>query len=291
MHVEALQHPYGNIVPCMSRRMEAPLRHPAALQRQLLLMVSPPPTSRRRSPSSPSRRRGSKRSSPRSRRRPSCRLQGEGEAEGRGRRGRRRRLGRLRGRTTDLIPLLRGCEQGRPLLIVGLGNPEPEHAGQRHNLGFDVALGAPRKRWELARPARGFKAKISRKSAPPGGPRVALLLPQTFTENRLRRQAGRPVARSGCRSTGRSSSTTRRTTRSARSRSARRRPFCPHGLKSLKRGFGAASSGGSGWRGATGPDRSRDRRRRRSLPFPPSRRRKPRRWSNAPPRIAVRRAG
>ena len=70
-------------------------------------------------------------------------------------------------------------EQGDRILIVGLGNPEPEHAGQRHNVGFDVAAELTR-RWQLARPRSKFNARLSEGRAGPGGPRVAVLLPQTY---------------------------------------------------------------------------------------------------------------
>jgi peptidyl-tRNA hydrolase, PTH1 family len=70
-------------------------------------------------------------------------------------------------------------EQGDRILIVGLGNPVPEHAGQRHNVGFEVAEELCR-RWELGRPREKFKAKLFEGRAGPGGPRVAVLLPQTY---------------------------------------------------------------------------------------------------------------
>jgi PTH1 family peptidyl-tRNA hydrolase len=60
-----------------------------------------------------------------------------------------------------------------------LGNPGPEYAGARHNVGFDVAEELAR-RWDLARPRQKFGGRISEGRAGPGGPRVAILLPQTF---------------------------------------------------------------------------------------------------------------
>ncbi|MGN6255151.1 MAG: aminoacyl-tRNA hydrolase [Solirubrobacterales bacterium] len=63
--------------------------------------------------------------------------------------------------------------------MVGLGNPEPEHAGQRHNVGFDVARELA-ERWGLGRPRSKFGGKLYEGRAGPGGPRVALLLPQTY---------------------------------------------------------------------------------------------------------------
>ncbi len=64
-------------------------------------------------------------------------------------------------------------------LIVGLGNPGSRYAGTRHNAGFDVAeLLATR--WELSRPKKKFGGLLSEGRIRPGGPCVALLLPQTF---------------------------------------------------------------------------------------------------------------
>ena len=64
-------------------------------------------------------------------------------------------------------------------LIVGLGNPGAEYAGTRHNLGFEIAnaLGA---RWRLPKAKSKYKGLLSEGRAGPGGPRVALLLPQTY---------------------------------------------------------------------------------------------------------------
>jgi PTH1 family peptidyl-tRNA hydrolase len=65
------------------------------------------------------------------------------------------------------------------VLIVGLGNPGSRYAGTRHNVGFEVAEELSR-RWELARAKERFKALIAEGRVRPGGPRVALLLPQTY---------------------------------------------------------------------------------------------------------------
>lgn len=64
-------------------------------------------------------------------------------------------------------------------LVVGLGNPGREYAGTRHNVGFAVgeALAA---RWDLPRARRKFNALLHEGRTRPGGPRVALLLPQTY---------------------------------------------------------------------------------------------------------------
>jgi PTH1 family peptidyl-tRNA hydrolase len=64
-------------------------------------------------------------------------------------------------------------------LIVGLGNPGSEHAGTRHNLGFEVADELSR-RWELPRARKRYGGLITDGRTGPGGPRVAILLPQTF---------------------------------------------------------------------------------------------------------------
>jgi peptidyl-tRNA hydrolase, PTH1 family len=69
------------------------------------------------------------------------------------------------------------------LLIVGLGNPGPEHARDRHNIGFDVARELAR-RWDLGKPKSKYKGELweGRAGSPGGvpGPRVAILLPMTY---------------------------------------------------------------------------------------------------------------
>jgi PTH1 family peptidyl-tRNA hydrolase len=64
-------------------------------------------------------------------------------------------------------------------LIVGLGNPGDRYAGTRHNLGFEVAAELSR-RWDLPKPRKRYGALLAEGRTGPGGPRVALLLPQTF---------------------------------------------------------------------------------------------------------------
>lgn len=71
------------------------------------------------------------------------------------------------------------AEQGDRILIVGLGNPGKEHAGSRHNVGFEVAAELSR-RWDLPRAKRRYAGLIAEGRAGPGGPRVAILLPQTY---------------------------------------------------------------------------------------------------------------
>jgi PTH1 family peptidyl-tRNA hydrolase len=63
-------------------------------------------------------------------------------------------------------------------LLVGLGNPGPEYARTRHNVGFEIAetLAA---RWGLPRFKAKYRGLITDGRGGPGGPRVAILLPQT----------------------------------------------------------------------------------------------------------------
>ncbi len=70
-------------------------------------------------------------------------------------------------------------EPGDRILIVGLGNPGSEHTGSRHNLGFEVAAELSR-RWDLLRAKKKFGGLIAEGRIRPGGPRVAVLLPQTY---------------------------------------------------------------------------------------------------------------
>jgi peptidyl-tRNA hydrolase, PTH1 family len=70
-------------------------------------------------------------------------------------------------------------EQGDRILVVGLGNPGSEHAGSRHNLGFEIGVELSR-RWDLPRAKKKFGGLIAEGRTRPGGPRVAILLPQTY---------------------------------------------------------------------------------------------------------------
>ena len=65
------------------------------------------------------------------------------------------------------------------MLVVGLGNPGTEYAGTRHNVGFEVAEELSR-RWELPRAKKKYGGLIAEGRTGPGGPRVAVLLPQTY---------------------------------------------------------------------------------------------------------------
>jgi PTH1 family peptidyl-tRNA hydrolase len=70
-------------------------------------------------------------------------------------------------------------EGSERILIVGLGNPGAEYDGTRHNVGFEVAAELAR-RWNFGRPREKFRGLLSEGRTRPGGPRVAILLPQTF---------------------------------------------------------------------------------------------------------------
>jgi peptidyl-tRNA hydrolase, PTH1 family len=81
------------------------------------------------------------------------------------------------------VPFLgRRDSDGERIFIVGLGNPGPEHARDRHNIGFDVARELVR-RWDLGKPRSKYKGELwEGRTGSPGGPsaRVAILLPLTF---------------------------------------------------------------------------------------------------------------
>jgi PTH1 family peptidyl-tRNA hydrolase len=64
-------------------------------------------------------------------------------------------------------------------LIVGLGNPGSEYERTRHNVGFQIARRLI-ERWSLPKPKSRFRGLISEGRTGPGGPRVAVLQPQTF---------------------------------------------------------------------------------------------------------------
>lgn len=64
-------------------------------------------------------------------------------------------------------------------MIVGLGNPGPEYARSRHNVGFEV-LAELASRWDLPKAKDKFRGRITDGRIRPGGPRVALLQPLTY---------------------------------------------------------------------------------------------------------------
>ena len=73
-------------------------------------------------------------------------------------------------------------------LVVGLGNPGARYDGTPHNVGFEVARGLIA-RWDLPRPKKKFAGELTDGRTGPGGPRVAVLLPQTYM-NEAGRSAG-----------------------------------------------------------------------------------------------------
>ena len=73
-------------------------------------------------------------------------------------------------------------------LIVGLGNPGPGYVETPHNVGFKVAEEL-RRRWDLPEPKKKFAGELSEGRTRPGGPRVAVLKPQTYM-NEAGRSAG-----------------------------------------------------------------------------------------------------
>jgi PTH1 family peptidyl-tRNA hydrolase len=72
-------------------------------------------------------------------------------------------------------------------LVVGLGNPGSRYAGSPHNVGFEVA-NLLAQRWDLPRAKTKFGGLLTEGRTGPGGPRVAVLLPQTYMND-----AGRSV--------------------------------------------------------------------------------------------------
>jgi PTH1 family peptidyl-tRNA hydrolase len=76
------------------------------------------------------------------------------------------------------VPLL---GRGAPAdwLVVGLGNPGPEYERTRHNIGFEIARELIA-RWSLPKPKSRYRGLVSEGRTGPGGPRVAVLQPQTY---------------------------------------------------------------------------------------------------------------
>lgn len=71
--------------------------------------------------------------------------------------------------------------------MVGLGNPGREYERTRHNVGFEVAS-LLASRWELPRAKSKYGGVYTDGRTGPGGPRVGVLMPQTFMND-----AGRSV--------------------------------------------------------------------------------------------------
>ena len=76
---------------------------------------------------------------------------------------------------------MRGLGRSGPIdfLIVGLGNPGRKYAATRHNIGFEVAAELSR-RWDLPKAKNKFGGLLAEGRTRPGGPRAAILLPQTY---------------------------------------------------------------------------------------------------------------
>jgi PTH1 family peptidyl-tRNA hydrolase len=64
-------------------------------------------------------------------------------------------------------------------LLVGLGNPGREYERSRHNVGFQIANELI-DRWQLPKPKSRYRGLLTAGRPGPGGPRVAILMPQTF---------------------------------------------------------------------------------------------------------------
>ena len=62
---------------------------------------------------------------------------------------------------------------------MGLGNPGDRYARTRHNVGVEV-VGAVAERWGLPRPKRKYAGLFTDGRTGPGGPRVGVLVPQTY---------------------------------------------------------------------------------------------------------------
>lgn len=75
------------------------------------------------------------------------------------------------------------------LLLVGLGNPGPEYARNRHNVGF-MAVDAIVRRHNLSPPRKRFRGEISEGTM--AGEKVLVLKPQTFM-NESGRSVGEAV--------------------------------------------------------------------------------------------------
>jgi PTH1 family peptidyl-tRNA hydrolase len=64
-------------------------------------------------------------------------------------------------------------------LIVGLGNPGERYARTRHNVGFEVVTLAA-ERWQLPKAKQRYAGLFTEGRTGPGGPRVGVLMPQTY---------------------------------------------------------------------------------------------------------------
>jgi PTH1 family peptidyl-tRNA hydrolase len=73
----------------------------------------------------------------------------------------------------------RGASAPADWLIVGLGNPGDRYRKTRHNAGFEAAA-LLAERWEMPKAKKKYAGLVTEGRTGPGGPRVAVLLPQTF---------------------------------------------------------------------------------------------------------------
>lgn len=64
-------------------------------------------------------------------------------------------------------------------LLVGLGNPGREYDGTRHNVGYEAAR-LLMERWGFGKPKEKYRGLLAEGRTGVGGPRVAVLLPQTY---------------------------------------------------------------------------------------------------------------
>jgi PTH1 family peptidyl-tRNA hydrolase len=68
-----------------------------------------------------------------------------------------------------------------PRIVVGLGNPGPEYAGNRHNLGFHVVdLLAEQQGAKFKKGARGFADVVEMRLGGADGERVVLAKPRSY---------------------------------------------------------------------------------------------------------------
>jgi peptidyl-tRNA hydrolase, PTH1 family len=67
-----------------------------------------------------------------------------------------------------------------PWLVVGLGNPGPEYAENRHNVGFMIADLLARRAGARFGRARRANAEVAEGFLTPGGPKLVLVKPMTY---------------------------------------------------------------------------------------------------------------
>ena len=85
-------------------------------------------------------------------------------------------------------------------LVVGLGNPGDRYARTRHNVGFEVANELA-ERWGLPQAKKKYAGLYTDGRTGPGGPRVGVLLPQTYMNESGKLGRARRAARSASTST------------------------------------------------------------------------------------------